>query len=357
MSIPEQTPFAEYTGDGSVTVFAYPFLINDEAHLAVYLDGALQSSGFSVSDVGTQAGGNVTFVSAPATGVKVAVRRNIPMSRADFDYQFQGAFSADEVDRDFNTRVQQLQQLNELIGRSLSQLASAALTDPFDAGAKRIQNLADPVSDQDAATKAFLVSQLSAAQLETAGLTDRIGVSGPATLIYNRNDVDSSGNKITIASARAISAGGFHAYAAHGLEQVLTASDKVTIASGSFSPTWTGFSTDPIGDIDYKTILDASGNGMVGLFLDAAVVTGISNATTMSITGIPAALRPPVSTRFYCRVFDNGANREGVCSISTSGTITFQIMTVTGSRIEATTTGFTGSGSKGVARCQIIYEV
>jgi len=77
-----------YTPDGVTTAFAYDNLITAATDLKVYfdLDGVIteQVSGFSVSGVGDEGGGNVTFSSAPALvdADKVVIESEIPSTQA-----------------------------------------------------------------------------------------------------------------------------------------------------------------------------------------------------------------------------------------------------------------------------------
>lgn len=73
-------------------------------------------------------------------------------------------------------------------------------------------------------------------------------------------------------------------------------------------------------------------------------ITGTSNSTSMTMTGIPAEFRPVLSavTAISVGMQDNGAQVGGVASVSTAGVITF------GVGINNNTTGFTGSGFKGL---------
>ena len=75
MPVETTTRRKSYTGNAVTTVFAYDFRILTSADLKVYLDGVLQSSGYTVSGVGAALGGNVTFTSAPGTGVAVLLIR------------------------------------------------------------------------------------------------------------------------------------------------------------------------------------------------------------------------------------------------------------------------------------------
>lgn len=110
-SIVEQTPYNESTANGVATVFPYTFQLLDADDLVVYADGVVvPSSDYSVSGVGDQAGGNVTFSVAPADGVVILRSREIELER-DTDYQYNGPFAEATVDRDFNRLWQALQGL------------------------------------------------------------------------------------------------------------------------------------------------------------------------------------------------------------------------------------------------------
>lgn len=56
-----------------------------EADLAVYLDGAKQASGYTITGEGETEGGSVIFDAAPALGVVVTLSRELPIARvSDF---------------------------------------------------------------------------------------------------------------------------------------------------------------------------------------------------------------------------------------------------------------------------------
>ena len=114
------------TGNGATTVFPYNFRILTSADLQVALDGIVQSSGYTVSGVGDAAGGNVTFTTAPASGVQVLRQRVATFDRAT-DYQRSGAFSEETVDKDFDRAIMLGQQLDDRMGRTLRAPATDAV--------------------------------------------------------------------------------------------------------------------------------------------------------------------------------------------------------------------------------------
>jgi len=111
MSVVEQNPFNEHVGNGVTSVFGYTFQLLDADDLKVYLDGVLQpTSIYSVSGIGNQAGGDVTFTpgNIPASGVVVLLSREIQLAR-DTDYQYAGELREATLDEDFNRLWQALQ--------------------------------------------------------------------------------------------------------------------------------------------------------------------------------------------------------------------------------------------------------
>lgn len=108
-SVVEQTPYNEYTADGVATVYPYEFHLLDADDLVVTVDGVvIPASDFTLSGVGVQAGGDVTFDVAPATGALVLLLREIALQR-DIDYQNNGDLRSPTVNLDFNRLWQALQ--------------------------------------------------------------------------------------------------------------------------------------------------------------------------------------------------------------------------------------------------------
>jgi len=73
-------PLREFTGDGSTTVFNVPFPLKVENGIIVKLDGAKQTSGYTVTTTDSQA--TVTFSSAP-TGATTAANVTTPAQKIE----------------------------------------------------------------------------------------------------------------------------------------------------------------------------------------------------------------------------------------------------------------------------------
>ena len=88
MTVSSSTNRVSYSGNGSLTAFAYTFKVFDESDLTVILrasDGTETvqtiTTHYTVSGVGDVGGGNVTFVTAPASGVTVVILREQPLTQ------------------------------------------------------------------------------------------------------------------------------------------------------------------------------------------------------------------------------------------------------------------------------------
>lgn len=108
-------------------------------------------------------------------------------------------------------------------------------------------------------------------------------------------------------------------------------------ASGTFTATLTGCTTSPTGTATWYR----AGN-IVTLVLP--VLTGTSNTTACTITGLPAGIQPATLADQYQRLaicVDNGSNVDAIARIQdASGTITLN---------KASLAAFTASGTKGLS--------
>lgn len=118
MTIPVQDAVTSSVANGLTTVFPFGFKILSESDLLVLLDDVEATAGFTVSGIGEETGGNVTFDTAPANGVKVT-RALQPELKRDVDYQQFGDWVASEANNDFDRLWLALQMLNHNDKRSL----------------------------------------------------------------------------------------------------------------------------------------------------------------------------------------------------------------------------------------------
>lgn len=115
----------------------------------------------------------------------------------------------------------------------------------------------------------------------------------------------------------------------------------------TFSPTWAGFSSAPSVALKYIDL----GTHVI-IWTDAAV-TGTSNATTMSFSGLPSAITPSGQRNvMFDGVLDNGAVNHYMASaqVEADGEIHFSILSTFGGTLILTdSTAFTAANVKGLA--------
>lgn len=113
--------------------------------------------------------------------------------------------------------------------------------------------------------------------------------------------------------------------------------------SGSFTGTFTGFTSTVTATVQYRIY-----NNVAYLFFNTTNPTGTSNATTMAMTGLPAALFPSVNRFILCCTQDNGnVEQFSALLISNTGVCTFEKYSISTGNFSSS--GFTNSGSKGLA--------
>lgn len=117
MTVPVQTGQNDYTANGVTTVFPYTFRIISQSDLKVYINDILVTIGYTVSGVGNNFGGNVTFSSAPVSGTAISLQRMLPVDQ-QLDLGEYTKFPAEAVERQFD----RLAMIDEQQDRAQSQL-------------------------------------------------------------------------------------------------------------------------------------------------------------------------------------------------------------------------------------------
>jgi hypothetical protein len=133
---------------------------------------------------------------------------------------------------------------------------------------------------------------------------------------------------------------GFYHDTANQLGITLGGATAGQIAQGTFTGTITGVSSGGTGTVTYQRF------GKLVYLTATAGVTGVSNTTAMTMTGIPAIIQPAGTPLAVCSRTVNGSGLQNPtdCQIS-GGTMTFCAYTGTTS---CSTNGWLGSGNKGV---------
>lgn len=105
MPVPEQTPYVEYTVNGSTTDFSLPFDCDNADNLIVKVN--------DVEAIGTWTlqGSIVVFITAPIANSIVSIERNTPLERTTNYQTYDDSFSPKPVNKDFDRVWWKLQEL------------------------------------------------------------------------------------------------------------------------------------------------------------------------------------------------------------------------------------------------------
>ena len=125
MTVSSSTNRASYSGNGSLTTFAYGFKIFDQDDLTVILRAAngtetvqTITTHYTVTGVGSANGGNVVFGSAPASGVTVVILREMDLDQG-LDLVPNDPFPAQSLENSLDKLTFMVQQHKEELGRTI----------------------------------------------------------------------------------------------------------------------------------------------------------------------------------------------------------------------------------------------
>jgi hypothetical protein len=125
MTVATQLVLVFYEGDDNAVTFPFTFPVYDETHLVVFLQDDVTKvlidvpdSDWSVSGIGNENGGSVTFAVAPPTGSNVLIARQLPLQQ-DLDVDNQGGFYPNNFERQLDFTEMQVQQVREEVWRSV----------------------------------------------------------------------------------------------------------------------------------------------------------------------------------------------------------------------------------------------
>ena len=172
--------FVRYTGNGSTDVYAVSFPYRSQSDITVTIDG-VATTAFTWNGAGTQ----ITFTSPPGNLTSIQIKRTTSQTSRLVDYAAGSVLTENDLDTD-STQAFYIGQ--EAVDEANDRIVFDVADFQWDAGSKRIKNVADPTAAQDAVTKNYLTSTyLSTATI--ANINTLAGISGLATLAGITSDV------------------------------------------------------------------------------------------------------------------------------------------------------------------------
>jgi hypothetical protein len=202
MTVSSSTNRVSHSGNGTLTAVAYTCKVFDESDLTVILrasDGTETvqtiTTHYTVSGVGDAGGGNVTFVTAPASGVTVVILREQPLTQG-LDLVPNDPFPANSLEEALDKIVFMTQKHEEELGRAIKASRTNVIT-----GSEFT------ISASDRANKVFAFDSSG-----DVSITSELGVyrgNWAASVAYNQRDIvkDTSNNNIYLANTAHTSSG------------------------------------------------------------------------------------------------------------------------------------------------------
>jgi hypothetical protein len=202
MTVSSSTNRVSYAGNGSTTVFPYTYKIFDQDDLTVILRAANGTetvkaivSDYTVSGVGSPGGGNVTMLTAPATGETLVVIRVQDLIQ-ELDIVPNDPFSSESLEGALDRLTFMVQQHEETLGRTIK--ASRTNT---------ISGAEFTISAADRANKLFAFDSSG-----NVNITQNVGIfrgNWAAGVAFNERDLvkDTTTDNIFIVNTAHVSSG------------------------------------------------------------------------------------------------------------------------------------------------------
>ncbi len=175
MTVSSTQNYIEYSGDGTTTTFPIPFyfLLNSDISVMISdesgnLSEPVNGTNFTVTGGGNSEGGALTFSVAYASGSKILIYRNPPVTQ-ETKYYENGKFPAASHEAALDKLTMLIQEYGWRFD-SLTLRKPSVFASFYDAKGNRISNIADPVNDGDAATKKYADSIGAGADANAASL-------------------------------------------------------------------------------------------------------------------------------------------------------------------------------------------
>jgi hypothetical protein len=202
MTVSSSTNRASYSGNGTLTTFAYGFKIFDQDDLTVILRASTGTetvqtitTHYTVTGVGSASGGNVVFGTAPASGVTVVILREMDLDQG-LDLVPNDPFPAQSLENSLDKLTFMVQQHKEELGRTIK----ASRTNV-------ISGSEFTISASERANKVFAFDSSG-----DVSITSELGVyrgNWAASTAYNQRDLvkDTSTNNIFLVNVAHTSSG------------------------------------------------------------------------------------------------------------------------------------------------------
>ena len=145
----------KYTGNGNTVTYTIGFDYRQAADVKVKINGVdkVADTTSQTNDYSFPSSNQITFTTAPANQSAITIRRSTSQDARLVDYVAGAVLKEADLDAD---STQAFFMAQESIDYAQDAIAASDTTGAFDAGNKKIGNVADPTLAQDAVTKNYL---------------------------------------------------------------------------------------------------------------------------------------------------------------------------------------------------------
>jgi hypothetical protein len=215
--------FVRYTGNGTTTTYAIPFSYRDTADLSATVAG-VNITAYTLDAAGT----NLTFTTAPANGSAIEIRRTTSQTTKLVDYVSGSVLTENDLDTDsdqaFFMSQEAIDDANDVISLDNADFQ-------WDTQNKRLKNVADPTSAQDAATKNYLENTWLTPANKTALTTVNANIANINAVNSNASNINSAVSNATNINTVATNIGSVNTVATDIAKVITVANDLAEAVS------------------------------------------------------------------------------------------------------------------------------
>lgn len=307
--------YSQYTGNGAQTAYTFSFPYIKKADIKVRVNDVLQTetTHYTVNETTK----TITFLSAPANGATIDIRRDSKKDGVEVDYTNASTLTDENLD---TSNLQNLYIVQEQLD-----LASARLglgnDDKWDANSKVIKNITNGTNPQDAVTVGQVTGLVQAGSLITmptvAGNPNKYQKSKDDATGYELISNSEARTELFTVGSRSVSS-----------NDTLVASDQGNIITCTNSPTLSTTAAATLGSGWFCYVLN-SGSGTVTIDPNASET--INGQTTLTLlpgqsvmvdctgsaflaTGLDNALQTSIDTNTSITITSSDRGRLLVCN-------------------------------------------
>ena len=271
--------FVRYTGDNSTTSYSIPFSYRATGDLTITLAGSATTA-YSLNAAGT----TLTFNTAPASGVAIEIRRTTSQTTRLTDYASGSVLTENDLDTDSEQAFFMSQEAIDDAG----DVIKLSNTDfQWDTQNKRLKNVADPTSAQDAATKNYLENTWLSASDKTTLNNVNSNISAINTVNSNISAIGTANSNATNINTVATNIGSVNTVATDITKVVAVANDLAEAVSEI--ETVADDLNETSSEIEVVGANIANVNIVGGISANVTTVAGIASDVT-AVAGISSAV-------------------------------------------------------------------